>query len=94
MKKPWENIKKFYDAYKIIIWVLPIFGGAIYDRFVNMWNVPSKLEEYRIEFIEQRKKDSVMFSTHLVEERIKNKELLMEIQELKNTNKHKPLKRK
>lgn len=71
MKKHWEQIKKFYETYKIIIWLFPIFGGALYDRFVNMWNVPEKLEGYRIEFIEQRKKDSIMFANHLIELHIK-----------------------
>ena len=98
MKSIIKKIKDFYDAYKIIIWVLPICGGAVYDRFVNMWNVPTKLEEYRTEFIEQRKKDSTMFSTHVAEERIKNSVLVKEIYELKNpkkaTQKYNSLKRR
>lgn len=70
MKKLWEQIKRFYDAYKIFIWVIPICGGAVYDRFVNMWNVPNRLDYDEKRFIETHTKDSIMFVNHLIHERI------------------------
>lgn len=82
-KRIWQRIKDLHDIYKFVLLVLPIFGGAFYDRFVNMWGVTDKLEQYRQEFIQTRKEDIHRYQMDQLVDSMEKAELRKEIRELK-----------
>lgn len=82
-KSVWQWLKNLHEVYKIAIIVLPLFGGAFYDRFVNMWGITDKLEEYRQEFIATRKEDIHRYQMDQLVDSMEKAELRKEIRELK-----------
>lgn len=93
MNKAVKKIKEIYDSYKIVVWILPFMGASVFDRLYNFWNVPTRLDADEIKFVEQRRKDSILFQNHVEYSSFVNKQLNMEIKNLKDsltlTTKHK-----
>lgn len=84
MKKLWEQIKKFYDGYKIVIFIVPLFGGAVCDRFVNLWNVSGRLDADEKLFIETRKRDSIMYMNDKIKDSIRFYEIEKQLKQKTN----------
>lgn len=76
------RLKDLYDAYKILVWLIPFFGAAGFDRFVNMWNVPTRLEEYRQEFIKTRERDIFRYQQDRLVDSLEKENLKNEIRSL------------
>lgn len=85
MNKAFKKIKDIYDSYKIAVWILPFMSVSVFDRLYNFWNVPARLEADEIRFVEQRKKDSVLFQNHVEYSSFVNKQLNKEIKNLKDS---------
>jgi len=89
-----KKIKDFYDSYKVVIWLFTLFGGGWgYDRIYNFWNIPTRLAQDEIRFIETRKMDSIRFQDHVLYSAALSAEIKNEIKifkdSLKSTNKSK-----
>lgn len=76
MKNGFKKLKELYEAYKLFVWLFPLIAGWGYDRLMNFWNVPTRLAQDEVRFIETRKKDSIMFADHALQQEVRYQQLL------------------